>query len=361
MVFLTLYLFNPVPTEFPPASKPKKRSSPPLVPKSARRSLPPVAPKGGQSAGGQKFPPRGPVNGERRERPPAVPPPVYDDPNSIIMPNGVGDRYQNQTPPKTRTPKFDDTIYAIRHDIGLEEEEEDGARGATGDMGELVHTHTHTHTHTFVLFILYHSTRIFSLAHSSHPHTLTGSLQQPLPGPLDPLPTQHYFHGRISRVEAEGLLEIEGEFLVRESTKIMGQFVLTGMAHSEPQHLLLMDKTGKVCVHACVRVCVYQRVQGKCLTNKATPTRTTPFSKEKGVALGGTRTHDTLHAHLCWFTIACSLYLFSFHISFPRVHTHTYTHTHTHCRSLYRSSQGTMSLTVCLILWTTSLLETYHS
>ena len=32
-------------------------------------------------------------------------------------------------------------------------------------------------------------------------------------------------------------------------------------------------------------------VQGKCI---ATPTRTTPFSKEKGAALGGTRTHDTL-------------------------------------------------------------------
>ena len=33
--------------------------------------------------------------------------------------------------------------------------------------------------------------------------------------------------------------------------------------------------------------------EGKCITNKATPTRTTPFSKEKGAALGGTRTHDT--------------------------------------------------------------------
>ena len=33
------------------------------------------------------------------------------------------------------------------------------------------------------------------------------------------------------------------------------------------------------------------RVQGKCIT---IPTRTTSFSKEKGAALGGTRTHDTL-------------------------------------------------------------------
>ena len=37
-----------------------------------------------------------------------------------------------------------------------------------------------------------------------------------------------------------------------------------------------------------------QGVQGKCITtNKAIPTRTTPFSKEKRAALGGTRTHDT--------------------------------------------------------------------
>ena len=34
-----------------------------------------------------------------------------------------------------------------------------------------------------------------------------------------------------------------------------------------------------------------QGVQGKCIT---TPTRTTPLSKEKGAALGGTRTHNTL-------------------------------------------------------------------
>ena len=36
-----------------------------------------------------------------------------------------------------------------------------------------------------------------------------------------------------------------------------------------------------------------QGVQGK-FTNKATPTRTTPFSEGKEAALGGTRTHDTL-------------------------------------------------------------------
>ena len=39
-------------------------------------------------------------------------------------------------------------------------------------------------------------------------------------------------------------------------------------------------------------ICMYEStVQGKCV---AIPTRTTSFSKEKGAALGGTRTHDTL-------------------------------------------------------------------
>ena len=51
------------------------------------------------------------------------------------------------------------------------------------------------------------------------------------------------------------------------------------------------------CVCVCARGMHYymnQGVQGKCVTNKATPTRTdTLFLKEKGAALGGTRTHDT--------------------------------------------------------------------
>ena len=38
----------------------------------------------------------------------------------------------------------------------------------------------------------------------------------------------------------------DGEFLVRESTKKPGQFVLTGKASGKPQHLLLIDKNGRV-------------------------------------------------------------------------------------------------------------------
>ena len=47
-------------------------------------------------------------------------------------------------------------------------------------------------------------------------------------------------------MESEALLETEGEFLVRESTKIQGQFVLSGIAQGGAQHLLLMNRAGKV-------------------------------------------------------------------------------------------------------------------
>ena len=86
--------------------------------------------------------------------------PVYDDPNTIISANGVSrnsvpiNQYEAPTEPRksrSRTPKFDDTIYAIRRDVGLEEEEggEEMDDGAAGNMSESPHTsHTSHHTHT---------------------------------------------------------------------------------------------------------------------------------------------------------------------------------------------------------------------
>jgi len=68
----------------------------------------------------------------------------------------------------------------------------------------------------------------------------------PDPDPLASLAQQKYFHGMLSRVDAEALLVRDGEFLVRKSAKKVGQYVLTGMANSKPQHLLLIDKDGKV-------------------------------------------------------------------------------------------------------------------
>ena len=81
-----------------------------------------------------------------------------------------------------------------------------------------------------------------------------------LPEPPTPLPRQKYYHGCISRIEAEALLEKDGQFLIRESSKRPGQYVLTGMANSQPQHLLLMDKEGKV------KNILYVRGQGRGVT-----------------------------------------------------------------------------------------------
>ena len=75
---------------------------------------------------------------------------------------------------------------------------------------------------------------------------LLASVGNSLPDPLAPLSQQNYFHGPLSRVEAEALVISNGEFLIRESTKKPGQYVLTGMAADKAQHLLLMDKQGKV-------------------------------------------------------------------------------------------------------------------
>ena len=38
----------------------------------------------------------------------------------------------------------------------------------------------------------------------------------------------------------------DGQFLVRESTREQGQYILTGMAAGKKQHMLLIDKHGKV-------------------------------------------------------------------------------------------------------------------
>ena len=80
--------------------------------------------------------------------------------------------------------------------------------------------------------------------------SLTLSAPPPLPevDPFAPLSLQLYFHGCISRGDAELCVREDGEFLVRESTKKPGQFVLTGKANGKPQHLLLIDKNGRVSV-----------------------------------------------------------------------------------------------------------------
>nr|XP_034953819.1 SHC-transforming protein 1 isoform X2 [Zootoca vivipara] len=55
-----------------------------------------------------------------------------------------------------------------------------------------------------------------------------------------------WYHGRMSRKDAEKLLQANGDFLVRESTTTPGQYVLTGLQGGQPKHLLLVDPEGVV-------------------------------------------------------------------------------------------------------------------
>lgn len=63
-----------------------------------------------------------------------------------------------------------------------------------------------------------------------------------------PLESEVWYHGPMSRAEAELLLEDEGDFLVRESKS---KAVLSGVQNGQPRHLLLVDPEGKVRIVCC--------------------------------------------------------------------------------------------------------------
>ncbi|XP_054277819.1 SHC-transforming protein 1-like [Macrosteles quadrilineatus] len=60
------------------------------------------------------------------------------------------------------------------------------------------------------------------------------------------LQSEAWFHGSISRQQAEQLLRQDGDFLVRESQGSAGQYVLTGLQGGVKKHLLLIDPEGVV-------------------------------------------------------------------------------------------------------------------
>ncbi|XP_077454238.1 SHC-transforming protein 1 isoform X1 [Stigmatopora argus] len=63
---------------------------------------------------------------------------------------------------------------------------------------------------------------------------------------VEQLQCETWFHGSLSRREAERLLTRDGDFLVRESGTTPGQYVLTGQQGGQAKHLLLVDPEGVV-------------------------------------------------------------------------------------------------------------------
>lgn len=65
--------------------------------------------------------------------------------------------------------------------------------------------------------------------------------------PIRQLESEIWFHGPITRGEAESLLQNDGDFLVRESLNTAEkQYVLSGMQNNNKKHLLLIDPEGVV-------------------------------------------------------------------------------------------------------------------
>ncbi|XP_025077554.1 SHC-transforming protein 1-like isoform X2 [Pomacea canaliculata] len=64
-------------------------------------------------------------------------------------------------------------------------------------------------------------------------------------GPAAPV-FEEWYHGKLSRKQTEKLLELDGDFLVRESSNSSNQFVLSGKQNGSIKHLLLVDPEGIV-------------------------------------------------------------------------------------------------------------------
>ncbi|MBN3291342.1 SHC4 protein, partial [Polypterus senegalus] len=60
------------------------------------------------------------------------------------------------------------------------------------------------------------------------------------------LKNEVWYHGKLSRKDAESLLSENGDFLVRESINSPGQYVLSGLEGGSVRHLLLVDPEGMV-------------------------------------------------------------------------------------------------------------------
>ncbi|CAD5123728.1 unnamed protein product [Dimorphilus gyrociliatus] len=101
------------------------------------------------------------------------------------------------------------------------------------DKGNDNNDHKPTETPTEVV---HNSTDDFGM----EPFTLEGCI-----GAGDPT-NEEWFHGNISRSQAEELLKEDGDFLVRLTSNCIGQYVLSGKHNHTVRHLLLVDPNGIV-------------------------------------------------------------------------------------------------------------------
>jgi hypothetical protein len=60
------------------------------------------------------------------------------------------------------------------------------------------------------------------------------------------LDRMHWFHGLLTRENAEKLLVKDGDYLVRETNKVERQYVLSGRYKGECRHIFLVDPSGVV-------------------------------------------------------------------------------------------------------------------
>lgn len=57
---------------------------------------------------------------------------------------------------------------------------------------------------------------------------------------------QKWYHGRMTRDDAEQLIRKKGQFLIRQSTHLKNQFVLSALADDEIKHVCLVNEDGTV-------------------------------------------------------------------------------------------------------------------
>lgn len=80
--------------------------------------------------------------------------------------------------------------------------------------------------------------------HQQHKSQQNGQHHGKMDEKLEKMP---WFHGLLTRENAEKLLTRDGDYLVRETNKAEKQYVLSGRYKGECRHIFLVDPTGVVC------------------------------------------------------------------------------------------------------------------